>query len=96
MCSLSSTILHIRAEQDLDNDAIAKRMGPLLKRPLTGSAVGKYFSSQGAGVPLDSIEAFLGAFGLKAVANDTVCIPKKKYNAMLVFLKDGVNAMEGE
>lgn len=94
MCKLHNRILNIRAEDDLTNDEIAKRMSAAYGDHITHDSVAKYFSAQASGIPIDKIESFLAAFGLKVVASDDVCVPEEQYNAMLVFAGKGMEHMK--
>ena len=96
MCKLESQILNIKAQSDLTNDQIAQRMGAIYEKPITHDSVAKYFSGQQTGIPLDKIEAFLGAFGLKVVGQSDVCLPQTDYDAMINFADKGMEALKSK
>jgi len=94
MCKLHSSILSIRAEDNLTNDQISQRMSAIQGEQVSVDTVAKYFAANAAGITIDKVEAFLGAFGFKVVQKDFVCLPQKKYDAMLTFSEDGLESMK--
>lgn len=94
MCKIHNRILNIRAEENLSNEEIAKRMTTVYGDQIKHDSVAKYFSAQASGIPIDKLEAFLAAFGLKVVENNDVCVPEGQYEAMLVFAEKGMEHMK--
>lgn len=94
MCKLHSAILSIRAEGPLTNEDVSQRMSAIQGDHVSVDTVAKYFAANPAGITIDKIESFLGAFGFKVVREDFVCLPKKKYEAMLTFSEDGLESMK--
>lgn len=83
MCKTTNLIHRQKSGLDLTNEKIAERMrGDGIQ--MTGDAVQKYFSA-GSGVPLDNLDAFLGALGLKVVLAEMPELSLKEYQALKMF-----------
>lgn len=90
-----STESKIRAAAaEVDQTQIASRMESADGKRIDRSTVSKYLS--GAGIPLDRLEAFLGALGFKVVAEDEVTIPRDEYRATLALAERGLAARRRE
>lgn len=90
MCQIHNQILSRKAELDLTNEQIAQRMGAYLNKPMSASAVQKYFSD-GAGIPLESVGAFLSALGFKLVGHDQAMVDPAELSALRLLARKGLD-----
>jgi hypothetical protein len=78
-----------KAMLDLTNEAIAKRMsGDGVQ--VVGDTVQKIFAGH-SGIPIDNLESFLRALGLKVVDESEVSMSADKHRALMLLAAEALN-----
>ena len=90
MCDSASRVLHAKAQLDLSNADIAAAMTRRLGRRVGADTVQKYLTGQ-AGIPLESLDAFLSALGMKLVSERSAVVSRDKLHALQLLARESLD-----